>query len=164
METRIIRDKRRKRSLAFTIAANTLTIHVPVRLSENRLNSHVEEIKMRIEKENQQRIRSLRQRMEKLNREYFQGRLKVKSISFSKRQKLRFGSCSPKENTIRLSHQLLTAPTFVLNYVIVHELAHLLEANHSSKFWDLVYRYPHTERARGYLLAVTRYNGGSDNP
>ena len=45
-------------------------------------------------------------------------------------------------------------PKFVRDYVIVHELAHLEQANHGPKFWELVYQYPLTERARGYLMAV----------
>jgi predicted metal-dependent hydrolase len=42
----------------------------------------------------------------------------------------------------------------VLEYVVMHELAHLLEANHGPRFWQLVARYPRTERARGYLMAA----------
>ncbi|HEY4938445.1 MAG TPA: M48 family metallopeptidase, partial [Actinomycetota bacterium] len=54
---------------------------------------------------------------------------------------------------IRLSESLLDMPGWVRDYVLVHELAHLLVPNHSPKFWALVERYPLTERARGYLIA-----------
>ena len=50
-------------------------------------------------------------------------------------------------------------PAFVVEYVLVHELAHLVQASHGPEFWALVNRYPKTERARGYLMAL----GGEDN-
>ena len=54
---------------------------------------------------------------------------------------------------MRLSSALARFPDWVVDYVIVHELAHLEQPNHTPEFWRLVERYPKAERARGYLLA-----------
>jgi predicted metal-dependent hydrolase len=74
-------------------------------------------------------------------------------ISWVDNQKSRWGSCSPQDRTIRLSLELSSYPAWVRDYVIVHELAHLIVADHSASFWRIVNRYPLTERARGYLIA-----------
>ncbi len=64
----------------------------------------------------------------------------------------RWGSCTPGDRTIRLSARLQEMPAWVVDYVLVHELAHLLEPGHDAKFWAWVDRYPQAERAKGYLL------------
>ncbi|MBT8166642.1 MAG: M48 family metallopeptidase [Acidimicrobiia bacterium] len=74
-------------------------------------------------------------------------------ISWSSRQNTRWGSCSVDTGRIRISDRLAGFPDWVIDYVVVHELAHLLEAGHNEQFWELVNRYPLAERARGYLLA-----------
>jgi predicted metal-dependent hydrolase len=70
----------------------------------------------------------------------------------------RWGSCTPATGTIRISDRLARMPGWVLDYVLVHELAHLAVPGHSPAFWRLVHRYPKAERAMGYLIA----KGGDD--
>ncbi len=76
-----------------------------------------------------------------------------REIVFSDRQLRRWGSCSPDTGRIRISRRVVDFPSWVVDYVIVHELAHLQETNHSQAFWVLVNRYELAERARGYLIA-----------
>ncbi len=75
------------------------------------------------------------------------------SIRWSDSQEWRWGSCTPTQGSIRISSRLALEPSWVLDYVIVHELAHLDVASHGPAFWDLVSRYPLSERARGFLIA-----------
>ncbi len=98
--------------------------------------------------------RALSHRAAELNRQYFGGKLHWRGIRYVSNQNHRFGSCTPSTGLIRISDRLVPLPGWVRDYVLVHELAHLLEANHGSRFWKLVDRYPKTERARGYLMAL----------
>ena len=97
---------------------------------------------------------ALRRRADELNRAYFDGRLALQSIRYVTNQRRRYGSCTPAHGTIRISDSVARLPGWVRDYVLVHELAHLAEANHGPAFWALVNRYPLTERARGYLMAL----------
>ncbi|MET1062604.1 MAG: M48 family metallopeptidase, partial [Aeromicrobium sp.] len=67
----------------------------------------------------------------------------------------RWGSCSSGDRSIRLSHRLRGMPPYVVDYVLVHELAHLIEANHSRRFWALVDAFPHATQAKGFLEGVS---------
>jgi predicted metal-dependent hydrolase len=84
------------------------------------------------------------------------------TIRWVTNQEQRWGSCTPVDRAIRISDKLIGAPLWVLDYVIVHEMAHLRVADHSPKFWTLVNRYPKTERARGYLMALGLNDGIAD--
>ncbi|HEU4908822.1 MAG TPA: M48 family metallopeptidase [Propionibacteriaceae bacterium] len=72
-------------------------------------------------------------------------------VSWVTNQQLRWGSCTPSSGLIRLSHRLQPMPAWVVDYVLLHELAHLVEPSHSDRFWRLVDRYPVAEKAKGYL-------------
>lgn len=76
--------------------------------------------------------------------------LKYRSIDLSTARR-RWGSCS-KDGRLRLNWRLVMAPLDVIDYVVVHELAHLKELNHSRRFWALVERfYPEHRKARKWL-------------
>ena len=76
------------------------------------------------------------------------------SVRWVENQQSRWGSCTPGDRTIRLSARLQGMPRWVIDYVLVHELAHLLEPGHDARFWAWVDRYPQAERAKGYLLGL----------
>jgi hypothetical protein len=83
------------------------------------------------------------------------------SVRWVTNQKGRWGSCTPADGTIRISHRIAGMPDWVVDYVILHELAHLIVAAHNAAFWRLVNRYPKAERAQGYLEGVAAVAGGS---
>ncbi len=90
-----------------------------------------------------------------LNEKYFDNKLKIESIEYATNQNSRFGCCNYRTAKIRISHKIGLLPKWVRKYVLIHEMAHLIEPNHSRAFWDIVSRYKLKERARGYLLAAS---------
>lgn len=65
--------------------------------------------------------------------------------------KYRWGSCTPKDN-INFNWRLIKAPIYVIDYIIVHELTHLLESNHTPEFWNIVsVQLPHYNKAKDWL-------------
>ncbi len=70
-------------------------------------------------------------------------------------QDRRWGSCTLVDGSIRISTRVRGMPGWVLDYVLLHELAHLLHAGHGPDFWRLLEPYPRTERARGFLEGVS---------
>jgi predicted metal-dependent hydrolase len=71
----------------------------------------------------------------------------------------RWGSCTPDDATIRISHRIQEMPDWVVDYVLLHELVHLVVPSHGAEFWELVSRYPKSERARGYLEGISAATG-----
>lgn len=63
----------------------------------------------------------------------------------------RWGSCTVKDN-VNFNWRLIKAPMFVIDYVIIHELAHLMESNHTPRFWNIISaQTPTMEKARTWL-------------
>jgi predicted metal-dependent hydrolase len=81
------------------------------------------------------------------------------SVRWVRNQNGRWGSCTPADRSIRISERIQSFPDWVVDYVIMHELSHLVVANHNAQFWALVARYPRAERARGYLEGISAATG-----
>ena len=81
------------------------------------------------------------------------------SVKWVRNQNGRWGSCTPADRSIRISERIQTFPDWVIDYVILHELCHLVVANHNAQFWALVARYTKAERARGYLEGISAAAG-----
>lgn len=163
MKVKIIKSPKRKRTASARVEDGVLLVRVPVGLPESRIKSLVEKFKKSIKAKRKfpslGRQMWLLKRAEGLNQKYFGGKLRF-GIKWSGNQTKIFGSCTSKRKTIRISSRLAKVPKWVLDYVLVHELAHLAEPNHSKTFWRLVNQYELTERARGYLMGIGFKEGG----
>jgi predicted metal-dependent hydrolase len=154
----IIRSRRRKRTIQTKYGDGHLWIYLPAGMSlkeEQIWIDHMIDRNKRWEKKKaiQKNDPWLLQRAQELNNEFFDGALDF-SIRFVTNQNSRFGSCTSSDKTIRISDKVKTMPSWVQDYVIIHELTHLIYPDHSKKFWEKVNQYTYSERAKGYLIAL----------
>ena len=130
---------------------------IPARLSRAEEATWVATMLERLEKSEQRRRPSdaaLKRKANELSAKYLDGVAKPLTVRWVDNQTTRWGSCTPSDSAIRLSSRLQGMPSWVIDYVLLHELAHLIEAGHTKKFWKLVDRYPKAERAKGFLEGV----------
>jgi predicted metal-dependent hydrolase len=161
MEVIVKRSSRRRKTVQARMVDGALEVLAPAALSEEDLESHIARLRARLVRRAEERDdASLEARARYLNQRYFGGGLAWESIRYSARQARRRGSCNSISRTILISHRLRDMPRWVEDYVIVHELAHLLEPNHGKRFKALIRRYPLAERAIGFLLATEMAEAG----
>ena len=151
MEIDIRRSSRRHKTVQARLVDGVLRVAVPAAFSAEEEKHWVEEMVRRVERRLSTDAIDLEARARTLAKDL--GLTPPESISWSHRQKTLWGSCTPAQRRIRISSRLASFPGWVIDYVIVHELAHLTRADHSEAFWALVDRYPMSQRARGFLHA-----------
>lgn len=150
---RVVRSRRR-RTAAAVCKGQVWELRVPAGLPPDVEQELLARLQSRLRAHLSGRAaddRRLLRRAQVLNRRYLGGRAPLREASYSVRQGQRWGSATVETGTIRLSAHLLLLPAWVEDYVILHELCHLLVPDHSPAFWRLVRRYPLAERARGFL-------------
>lgn len=157
-EIEVRRSARRKRTVSAYQRDGKVVVMIPAHFSRDQEDQYVADMLRRLERPGRRGARSdaaLLQRAHELSAEYLDGLAAPVSVRWVSNMRSRWGSCTSADRSIRLSHRLQPLPGWVIDYVLLHELAHLLEPNHSKAFWALVQRYPRAERARGFLEGVS---------
>ena len=152
------RSARRRRTVSAYREGERTIVLIPARMSRAEERRWVSVMLERLARQ-EARLRpsddQLASRARDLAATYLDGRARPASVRWVTNQGSRWGSCTPADRTIRLSTRLQGMPSWVVDYVLLHELAHLLVPGHGPDFWALVDRFPRTERARGYLEGVS---------
>jgi predicted metal-dependent hydrolase len=156
------RSARRRRTVSAYRDGERTIVLIPARMSRAEERRWVATMLERLARQDR-RLRpgddELMERAQTLSRRHLGGRAEPASVRWVANQGARWGSCTPSDGTIRLSTRLRGMPSWVLDYVLVHELAHLLVPGHGPAFWAEVAAYPRAERARGYLEGVSAASG-----
>ena len=142
-----------------------LVVAIPARFTRAEEAHWVAEMTKRVMAKEQRRRPSddgLAARADRLAASYLPRGVRPRSVEWVTNQGRRWGSCTPAHGTIRLSHRLQGMPSWVIDYVLVHELAHLVVSGHNEDFWEIVNQYPSTERARGFLHSVSHRDSQGD--
>lgn len=158
------RSRRRSRTVAAYADGDTVIVLIPARFTAAEEREWVQKMLARLagRRRGSRRHRGdaeLRARAAELARLHLDGAVRPASVRWVTNQRARWGSCTPAERSIRLSTRLRAMPGWVVDYVLIHELVHLLVPGHGPDFWALVDRYPRAQRARGYLEGVAAAAG-----
>ena len=152
MKVEVVRSKKRRKTIsALQLSDDLLRVSIPASLSVDEEQHWVDEMLRRFTKRAQRDRIDLDVRAPELADQYALPH--PRSVRWVDNQSTRWGSCTPADGAIRLSSRMVGFPRWVIDAVLVHELAHLVEIRHNSRFDALCMRYPLAERATGYLLA-----------
>jgi predicted metal-dependent hydrolase len=159
------RSQRRRRTVSAYRDGERVVVLIPDRFSRAEETEWVERMLARLAAR-EERVRrtdhELALRARRLTARYLPEHADAvvpASVRWVTNQNGRWGSCTPDDGTIRISHRIQEMPDWVIDYVLLHELTHLVVPSHSTRFWNLVNRYPKAERARGYLEGISPATG-----
>jgi predicted metal-dependent hydrolase len=166
----VVRSTRRRRTISAYRNGDRIIVQVPARLCRAEEAQWVERMVRRVLAGERRALRSddeLLGRAQALAARHLGGRATAAAVRWVDNQESRWGSCTPEDRSIRLSRRLVGMPDYVIDYVLLHELAHLLVPGHGPDFWAELASYPRLERARGYLegaAAAARLPGLACSP
>jgi predicted metal-dependent hydrolase len=162
MEIELVRGTRRRKHVEAVLVGDRLRVSFPRWMSLAEADEVARELAERMRRRVDPSAIDVAARARRLAREY--GFPRPRLVRWSEQQTSRWGSCTPEDAAIRVSSRLAAFPAWVLDYVLVHELAHLVVPHHGSAHDELVDRYPFAERARGFLIAKDLDPEGDEVP
>lgn len=152
------RSRRRTRTVSAFREDGLIVVVIPARLSAAEEREWVDKMVERVTTAEHRRRPSddeLMRRAVQLSRRFLDGLATPLSVRWVDNQNSRWGSCTPADRTIRISDRVRGMPPYVVDYVLLHELTHLLVHGHGPEFWGWLERYPTLQRARGFLEGVS---------
>ncbi len=166
-DVEVRRSRRRRRTVSAYREGGRTVVLIPASFSADEERTWVERMIVRLDAGDRRREATdatLAARAEQLSRRYLGGHARPTSVRWVSTMGRRWASCTPAEGTIRVSDRLRDVPEHVLDYVLLHELAHLLVPGHGPAFWRLLASYPRLERARGFLDGLAHAEGLAPGP
>ncbi|MBM3721522.1 MAG: M48 family metallopeptidase [Actinobacteria bacterium] len=153
-EVRVIKSSRRRRSISAYREHGAIVIQVPARLSNSKIQEVIPEMVEKIlsrEAREKMSDKALFDRALELFNQYLP-EFRVRPVSVVWRSmNERWGSCTTLDRTIRISDRLNGAPSYVVDYLLLHELIHLEIPDHGGEFEKLLARFEESEMANAYL-------------
>lgn len=162
VEFEIRRSKRRKKSVgAFREQGRTIIV-APIRMSTKEVHEYAQELIQKLnfqhEKISSQELLEKRARYlvdTYLDIDVFTEHPVPVKIRWVTNQNSRWGSCTPGDGNIRISHRLQGMPEYVIDAVVLHELVHLIVADHSPRFYEYLAKFEDYRLAKEYLAGYS---------
>ncbi|GAB3586467.1 M48 metallopeptidase family protein [Calidifontibacter terrae] len=157
-EVEIVRSARRQRSASAAFVDGRIVVRVPAHLSRAEVDRIVPGLVNRVvakQRGSRPTDLALAERATRLSRTHLGGLAVPASVRWVTNQRSRWGSCTPVTREIRLSSRLQGMPDYVIDFVLLHELAHLLQPDHGRSFHALLAGYRQRERAEAYLAGAS---------
>ncbi|MBU6515030.1 MAG: M48 family metallopeptidase [Acidobacteriota bacterium] len=152
-EVEVRASTKRKKTGAAHWSGSRIVVQIPARLKGKERSRFVDELVERLMSQRPQHTSgdaSLEERARVLAELYVDG-VEAASVRWVTNQRRRWASCSPASREIRVSSRLRQCPEWVIDAVLVHELAHLIEADHSPAFYELANRHPRQRECEMFL-------------
>jgi predicted metal-dependent hydrolase len=151
------RSNKRKRTVSASREGNKTVLNVPHRMSIAEIEQIARDLITRMNQNDPRAYFSdeeLFKRAHELSATYLFSQADPKSVAWSNKLTSTWGICTPLERTIKITSRLQGMPQYVLDYVLLHELVHLVINDHGKDFDAFMKTFEKKERAEGYLDAL----------